>query len=117
MDAETRRKVKFLDRIIGLLGAERNRILSQWNPTEQDEKVFSSLADGILKSGFNRVSVQSSNWAGMFVLEAIGEDPGDPNNRETAAEMLNRIVTAGHLRVGLEYSPRRGRHIPIYEAA
>jgi len=117
MDAAARKRVEFLDKIIGMLGAERNRLLSEWQPSLEDEKAFSSLANGILKSGFNRVSVQSSNWAGTFVLEAMGESPNDPENREVAAEMLSRIVAAGHLRIGFEYSTRRGRYLPVYEAA
>jgi hypothetical protein len=116
MDHDVAKSIEFIDKMIADFCAERERLLRKLKLNTNDEKAFSSLARGILASGFNRVSSQSSNWAGSFVLDAIDKDADGQEGRDIAAEMLRRMVAAGYLSIGSEYSPRRGRKLPVYEA-
>lgn len=115
MDCDVMERLEAIDRLVKMLSDERESIARQIKPSDERDKMLKSIAEAIIKSGFNRESVQSEKWAGIIVMNAtLGRARMDDESKQQAKLVLREIVSAGHLKMASEYSTRRGRGLPVY---
>jgi hypothetical protein len=116
LDNEVAERLIALDNLIKMLVDEREAIAKRAAPSGYKAERLRIIADEILRTGWNRESIQSEKWAGHVVMSMTAGSRDDHKSKQDAKKVLAEIVAAGHLKIASEYSTRRGRGLPIYVA-
>ena len=106
--------INALDNIIEALQRERMSFAKTFSLNLTNRVDAEKIAQAILKSGKQKLSSQSTDWAGYIVAELLGIQLADDIGRGQVMQHLSDIVAMGVLKVGYVRDTKKGRDIPIY---
>lgn len=109
--------INALDNIIETLQRERMSLAKTFSISLLNKDDAIKIAEVIMKSGKQKLSSQSSDWAGYIVAELLGIQLSSDIGRLQVMRHLSDIVAMGMLKVGYVRDSKKGRDIPIYLAA
>jgi hypothetical protein len=109
--------INALDNIIETLQRERMSLAKTFSISLLNKDDAIKIAEVIMKSGKQKLSSQSSDWAGYIVAELLGIQLSSDIGRIQVMRHLSDIVAMGMLKVGYVRDSKKGRDIPIYLAA
>jgi hypothetical protein len=109
--------INALDNIIETLQRERMSLAKTFSISLLNKDDAIKIAEVIMKSGKQKLSSQSSDWAGYIVSELLGIQLSSDIGRLQVMRHLSDIVAMGMLKVGYVRDSKKGRDIPIYLAA
>jgi hypothetical protein len=108
--------INALDSIIESLQRERMNFAKTFSIGFTSEDDAETIAEAILKSGKQKLSSQSTDWAGYIVAEMLGLQLSSDVGRLQVMRHLSDIVAMGVLRIGYVRDTKKCRDIPIYLA-
>lgn len=106
-----------LDNIIESLQRERMSLAKTFSISLLNKDDAMKIAEAIIKGNKQKLSSQSSDWAGYIVAELLGIPLSSDIGRTQIMRHLSDIVAMGLLKVGYVRDSKKGRDIPIYLAA
>lgn len=106
--------INALDSIIEALQRERINFAKTFSIGLTNRDDAEKIAQAIMKSGKQKLSSQSTNWAGYIVSELLGIQLSNDIGRGQIMRHLSDIVAMGVLKVGYVRDTKKGRDIPIY---
>jgi hypothetical protein len=109
--------INALDNIIEALQRERMSLAKTFSISLLNKDDAIKIAEVIMKSGKQKLSSQSSDWAGYIVAELLGIQLSSDIGRLQVMRHLSDIVAMGMLKVGYVRDSKKGRDIPIYLTA
>ena len=108
--------INALDSIIESLQRERINFAKTFSIGFTSEDDAETISEAILKSGKQKLSSQSTDWAGYIVAEVLGLQLSSDVGRLQVMRHLSDIVAMGVLRIGYVRDTKKCRDIPIYLA-
>lgn len=109
--------INALDSIIEALQRERINFAKTFSIGLTNRDDAEKIAQAIMKSGKQKISSQSSDWAGYIVAELFGIQLANDIGRGQIMRHLSDTVAMGVLKIGYVRDTKKGRDIPIYLAA
>jgi hypothetical protein len=109
--------INALDNIIEALQRERMSLAKTFSISLLNKDDAIKIVEAIMKSGKQKLSSQSSDWAGYIVAELLGIQLSSDIGRLQIMRHLSDIVAMGMLKVAYYRDSKKGRDIPIYLAA